>query len=183
LERTLSLVMRKPQSAVVVRFDLPTGLERIRRTFIPVARLGVPAHLTILYPFLEPIALELSVRRRLAAVAARTTAFDVEFTAVEAFPDAFYLAPSPAEPFQQLTAGVVEAFPGNPPYGDPSMALEDLIPHLTLAMRDGSPDRDVQLVAEALLPVRGTVRRLTIIEEGAGGRWQTRWRIRLGLRP
>lgn len=171
--------MRKPQSAVIVRFPLRASLERIRRTFVPVARLGVPAHLTILYPFLSPELLEEAVRTRLAAVAACTRAFAVEFTAVETFPDAVYLPPSPVDPFNQLTAGLMEAFPGLTPYGDPSLSPDDLIPHLTIAMRDRAPGQAVQTIATSLLPIRGTVRSLTVIVEGAGGRWETRWRIPL----
>jgi 2'-5' RNA ligase len=169
--------MRKPQSAIIVRIDLPTLLERIRRRYVPVARLGVPPHVTILYPFLEPAALNDSVRRRLVAIAARTTAFDVEFTTVETFPDAIYLAPAPAEPFQQLTTDIIAGFPTVVPYGDPSLTAGELIPHLTIAMHE--PSWAIQHIATTRLPMRATVRRLTVITEGAGGRWETRWRIPL----
>jgi 2'-5' RNA ligase len=171
--------MRKRQSAIIVQLPLPSSLERIRRTCVPVAMLGVPAHVTILYPFLAPDAFDEPVRRRLTAVAGRSPAFEVEFTAVGRFPDAIYLQPSPVEPFQQLTAGVVEAFPDLAPYGDPSLALEDLVPHLTIAMRNRAHGEAVETIATSLLPVRRTVRSLTVIVEGGGGRWEPRWRIRL----
>lgn len=172
--------MRKAQSAVIVRIDLRASLERIRRTYVPVARLGVPAHVTILYPFVDPVELDAGVRRRLAHAAARTVGFDVSFNTVESFPDALYLAPTPVERFQVLSAEVLAAFPDLQPYGDPSLSASDLIPHLTIASRERG--WAVRHIVGTMLPVRATVRWLTVIEEGPGGRWRTRWRVPLSKR-
>ena len=42
------------QSAVIVRVRLPGGLERLRRDGVGDADVGVPAHMTMLYPFVAP---------------------------------------------------------------------------------------------------------------------------------
>lgn len=174
--------MREPRSAIIVRVRLSGGLERLRRTFVPQSRLGVPAHVTIFYPFLPATSLDEVVRRKLTAAVSATRPFTVEFRRVATFPDAVYLAPDPEAPFVALSRAVDEAFPGLPPYGDPSLAVEDLIPHLTVATGTPAELRACEVIAGSLLPVRATVRQLTVIAEGAGGRWETRWRIRLGGR-
>lgn len=46
--------MSEPSSAIVVRIGLPPPLERVRRRLDHAAALGVPAHVTILYPWLPP---------------------------------------------------------------------------------------------------------------------------------
>ena len=44
-------VVRAAQSAIVVRVPVPPAVERLRRRWDRAARMGVPAHVTILYPF------------------------------------------------------------------------------------------------------------------------------------
>ena len=63
-------------SAVIVRTALPAGLERLRRRCVADAADGVPAHLTLLYPFVDPESLTAGARRALAHVAHRHDAFE-----------------------------------------------------------------------------------------------------------
>ena len=54
-QRTLSAMTSDgAESAVVVRLPIPSALERIRRRLDPVAGVGIPAHVTILYPIRGP---------------------------------------------------------------------------------------------------------------------------------
>lgn len=126
--------MLKARSALIVTLPIPRGLETIRCDNVPVASLGVPSHVTILSPSLPAGELQPSVRRRLVEIAAGHPAFDVTFARVERFPGALYLAPQPNEPFRELSVAVVRAFPGYPPYGEPTYRPEDGVPHLTFAM-------------------------------------------------
>ena len=79
-------------SAVIVRARLPAGLERLRRRSVADAAEGVPAHLTLLYPFVEPRLLDASVRRTIAAVAARHAPFHYRLDRAARWPDTVYVA-------------------------------------------------------------------------------------------
>jgi 2'-5' RNA ligase len=172
--------MLKPRSAVIVALPIPPAIEAIRRAHVPVAELGVPPHVTILSPFVPADNLQPPVRRRLQTIAANTRAFEVTFSEVEHFPDALYLAPSPDEPFRRLSVEVVKAFPGFPPYGNPSYRPEEGLPHLTIAMANGASFVDLGETAALHLPFRCTARFLTVVSERPDGRWQVRWRVPLG---
>jgi 2'-5' RNA ligase len=172
-------VSPEPRSAVIVTVAIPSRIEAIRRRHVPVALLGVPPHVTILSPFVAAGTLDRDVRRRLAAAISDTPAFDVRFGAVERFDDALYLAPVPEAPFRDLIRVVSRAFPGYPPYSDASYQPEDVIPHLTIAIGDGTGFDGYAREAARALPLERRVRAVTVLAEDAEGRWRTRWRLRL----
>ena len=105
------MALSEPTSAIIVRVPVPARIARLRRQWDRSAAIGVPPHVTILFPFLPPDRLEASVRHQLADIAAAHDAFDVRFTAVGRFPGLLYLAPEVAEPFVALTEAYVEHFP------------------------------------------------------------------------
>jgi 2'-5' RNA ligase len=170
----------EPESAIVVRIGVPRPLERLRRGWDHAARLGVPAHVTIIYPFLPATALTPPIRRQLAVIAAAHPPFDVEFAAVGRFPGVVYADPSPAAPFLALTDAVVERFPDHLPYGG---AFAEVIPHLTVVEGAEAALDAVAHDLAASLPFRHRVEALEVIVEGGDGRWRRRWRIGLGVRP
>ena len=129
-QRTLPVVLSTvATSAVVVRVPLPRALARLRARWDWAASVGVPPHVTIVFPFLPVDELTPDVRRTLVAIAAGHRPFDVRFARVERFPTVVYLAPEPSAPFTRLTEAVVDRFPDFPPYGG---AFEEVIPHLTI---------------------------------------------------
>ena len=166
-------------SAVVVRARLPRGLERLRRDRVGNAAVGVPAHLTLLHPFIEPEGLVPSVRRRLRKVAANHPAFDYTQARLAEWPDAIYVAVEPAAPFVRLQRDLQAEFPDWPIYG--ADAAFEFVPHITVADRDG---RHVPRVREALawraLPRPARARAVDVIATQADGRWRLVWRIPLG---
>ncbi|NUP83938.1 MAG: 2'-5' RNA ligase family protein, partial [Nonomuraea sp.] len=113
--------------AVVPEAEPVVGVWRER--YDPSAAEGVPAHVTVLYPFLP---FELVDTSALAELFAAWASFDVEFRGFGHFPGVLYLAPEPAEPFRELTTAVAERWPEAPPYGG---AFPDVVPHLTVADR------------------------------------------------
>jgi len=116
------------------------------------ARWGVPAHVTVLYPFVPPDAITDDVLDAVRETVARTPRFDVTFTHVGWFGDRVaWLAPRPAEPFRELTAALWARFPDRPPYGG---AHEEVVPHLTLG--HDAPEAALRRAADAVaaqLPV------------------------------
>ena len=167
-------------SAVVVRVPLPPALARLRARWDWAASVGVPPHVTIVFPFLPADRLTPDVRRTLVAVAARQRPFDVRFARVERFPTVVYLAPQPSAPFTRLTEAVIDRFPDFPPYGG---AFEEVIPHLTITESGDAPFDDIAVLAQAELPFSHRVTRLEVLAEGTEGRWHGLWRIPLGVRP
>ena len=167
-----------PASAVIVRTRLPDGLERRRRRFATDADRGVPAHLTLLYPFVEPAMLDTPVRRRIAAVAAHHDPFDYRLLCPARWPDVLYVAVEPVERFVALQADLASAFPDHPVYGEPAGFV--YIPHVTVA--EGPPIEDPTIAAGAAWSALPRPARATAIEIIAtdGGRWRLVWRVRLG---
>ena len=73
------------RTAIVVPIELPAALEAIRRDHVDNARLGVPAHVTVLFPFVPAGSIARADIERAGAAIASTVAFDVEFRTVTSF--------------------------------------------------------------------------------------------------
>lgn len=173
------MVTPEPASAIVARVPVPPALEHLRRRWDLAAGTGVPAHVTILFPFLSADALLPALRRDLAAIARAHQPFDVRFERVDGFPGVVYVRPEPATPFLRLTEAFVARFPEFPPYGG---AFDEVIPHLTVAESKGAPLDEIAAAARRALPFRHRVAALEVLVEGGEGRWRTRWRLPLGVR-
>ena len=131
------------------------------------APLGVPAHITILFPFAPADELD---EDAVGELLAGHSAFDFQLASVEHFDDGVtYLAPVPAEPFAALTRAVAERWPAYPPYEG---TLETVIPHLTVG--------ETMLELDPPLPIACRAHDVVLIEEEEpGGRWRQRRRFPL----
>jgi hypothetical protein len=128
------------QSALIVPVPASEAVvEGWRLRLDPVARIGVPAHITLLYPFLPPADAR-AQSTSLAGLFAAAPAFDFTLTAFRRFPRTGYLAPEPVAPFVHLIETLVGRWPECPPYGG---AYAAIIPHLTVA-----DDVDPPILAE-----------------------------------
>lgn len=140
---------------------------------------AIPAHVTVLYPFMEPDAVDDAVLARLAAAVADVAAFRFTLAEVDAFPEVVFLAPAPVSPFEALIRRVCAAFPDFPPYEG---RHAHVVPHLTVAHVEPGA-RDVVLAAvRAQLPPGGIAaecRGLTVMRH-ASGRWTPWHHVPLG---
>lgn len=166
-------------TAVIVRARLPAGLEALRRRSVDDAADGIPAHLTLLYPFVDPPELGPSTRSSLLAIARAHAPFSYELAHRAAWPDTIYVAVDPVEPFVRLQSDLARAFPDYPIYGrGPDFVF---IPHVTIAEGAAVDDPTVtNAAAWSNLPVTRWAAALEVITDDADGRWRTRWRIGLG---
>jgi 2'-5' RNA ligase len=99
------------------------------------ARDGVPAHVTVLYPFLPPALLDDAVLASLGRLFAGIPAFGFSLDRVAWFGDAVvFLGPRDPAPFRALTDRTFAAFPSCPPYGGQHA---EVVPHLTIGDRGG----------------------------------------------
>jgi len=98
---------------------------------------GVPAHVTVLYPFLPPDQVDDATLAAVAEVCAATPRFRTMLARVSWFGESVvWLAPEPDEGFRGLTAALWQRFPQAPPYGG---MFDDVVPHLTIGHDAGRP--------------------------------------------
>lgn len=107
----------------------------------------IPAHITLLAPFLPEGQLDDATWETLGQFFADILPFSFELTDVCEFPNGHtYLAPEPASTFRRLTLELHKLFPEFPPYGG---AFDDIVPHLTVPRAE---DEDVATLTAALNP-------------------------------
>ena len=167
--------MEEPnQTALIVAVpEIEEAVGPFRASLDPAASWGVPAHVTVLYPFLPPARVDDEVVAALREVFAAVPRFDATFGHIEWFGDTVvWLAPQPDRSFRDLTAAVVRRFPETPPYE--GVYGDDVVPHLTIGQ---DAPRDVLGRAgdavTAQLPIRARVDAVRLI---AGSRAPDSWR-------
>jgi 2'-5' RNA ligase len=164
MPRRTALVVPVPEAEAAVG--------ALRLQYDRSAARGVPAHITVLFPFLSDEELD---ETALAATLAPHPAFDFELARVERFgEDVTYLAPVPDAPFRALTEAVWRRWPEHPPYGGEHA---DPIPHLTIAETNlALPD------VEAALPIAARAGEvLLLVETEPDGAWAVLRRYPLGV--
>ena len=149
------------------------------------ARYGVPAHFTVLYPFLPPAELTGETLASIRALMAGIAAFDFTLDRVGWFDgDVTWLGPRDPAPFRALTDAAFAAFPSCPPYGG---QFADVVPHLTIGHLGGE-DALRQAAAEVAghLPIVAQATEVLLMTgpdpdpASAPSQWRTLAAFRLG---
>jgi 2'-5' RNA ligase len=141
----------------------------------PNVKCGLPAHITVLYPFLPASRLESGVLDALAATLARCAPFDFALSRVGHFDGVHYLAPTPTAPFVALTTSVCERWPDHPPYRGIHAAI---VPHMTVAQGPCPPSFETDLAP--VLPIGSRATEVWLLTRPAGSRWTLHSRFPLG---
>lgn len=149
-------------SAIVILAPHP-----VQRVAIPLMRqygfesmMRVPAHLTVLYPFVPFEHLD-DASRALRRLFADVPPFDVTLDGFGHFPTTLFLKPANPEPIRELFRRVHTAFPDYLPYGG-AFSHDDITPHMTIGeFRSEAECAAVRLPPYA--PMTFTVRRLHLI--------------------
>jgi 2'-5' RNA ligase len=170
-----------PQSALII--DVPEAEPAVRQhreRLDASAPLGVPAHITVLFPFMPPQTIDDAARASLARVFAGAGRFRFQLDHTGWFgADVLWLGPRDPSPFRALTERVCRAFPAFPPYEG---QFDEVVPHLTIG--DGHPRSELRAAersVQACLPIEATAASVTLItKEGPGGRWRTAVSFSLG---
>ena len=106
-------------------------VDPFRRKLDPSKRQGMPAHITLLYPFAPRTRIDQSTIDVLTDVFKSSNRFDFILSGVSWFDQhVLYMSPDPADPFAGLTTAIHNRFPEYPPYEG---AFDTVIPHLTVA--------------------------------------------------
>lgn len=150
----------------------------------PSALAGMPAHITLVYPFKPYEEIDAAVEADLARLFAQGHALDIAFHHTRRFPGVLWLAPERPEPIAAIVRGLGLVFPGHLPYGG---AFPDTVPHLTVAdlSRGQASDLDAierEFLAEARrrLPLAARVETATLFYKSDGGGWHEAKRFTLG---
>ena len=135
---------------------------------------GMPAHVTVLYPFVPPTAVTDTVIQMVSTAVASVAAFRCEFARTRWFgKNVLWLAPEPAWPFQALTISVQAEFPNYLLYGG---VYGDVVPHLTVSDRPAegyAALRRVEAELEPSLPVQTQVTHTLLMAKVGSDNWRT----------
>jgi 2'-5' RNA ligase len=166
------------QTAIIVAVGAAEPIVgRWRRQSDPAAAVGVPAHVTIIYPFLPQQDLDEDVVCDVRRLVAHHPSFTVTFANCGQFPDVLFLVPDPDDPFRRLTADLFQRWPDAPPYGG---LITDPVPHLTIT-HGASPREAAEAEADvtARLPFTCLIHEAWLIGFD-GTRWARRASLPLG---
>ena len=168
-----------PESALII--DVPEAqplVDEWRAKYDSSAQHGVPAHITVLYPFMPTEVIDEQLHADLRALFAAHPAFTFRLSHVARFPDAVaWLAPDPAEPFKALIEAIASQYPDYPPYEG---IHEEVIPHLTVAEGGTELQDDVDAALTPALPIEAEATNVLMILEDETGWWSPGERYPLG---
>ena len=148
------------------------AVSRWRRTYTTDGADGMPAHVTLIYPFVDDSQLTAGDLGALRAVLSAFAPFDVCFATFGRFEGpsrVLYLEPDPVRPFADIIDAIAERFPAHPPFGG---EFDTVVPHLTVAETDDTEvfddaERDVA----RHLPIATRATEVHLMEHRGGEGW------------
>jgi 2'-5' RNA ligase len=144
----------------------------------PSADLGVPAHVTVHFPWLAAEHVDDDALGQVTALASGTPPFDVVFRRVGWFGrQVAWLDPEPRETFTRLLTDSAARWPDHPPFEG---QFDTVVPHLTLGMGP-SPDLDDAVAQIASrLPIHDVAAHIWWMTRAEHERWTIRRTFPLG---
>jgi 2'-5' RNA ligase superfamily len=142
------------------------------------ARLGVPAHVTLMGPFLSPDRISEEIVERLGELFAGAGPTSFSLTELRRVGEIAYLALEPDDGVRALTARLESAFPDAPRYG---AEFGGPLYHLTVAR--GCDDALFEALSEQLrgaLPIQAGIEEAVLVEHGTEQGADTLARFPLG---
>jgi 2'-5' RNA ligase superfamily len=151
---------------------------RWREEFDATAAEGVPAHIPVLFPFVDREELDDRVLEAVGEVLGAHGPIEFRLFEVRRFPDRnVYLAPDPEQPFRRLTEAIWRRWPDHPPYEG---HFDEIIPHLTVAIEPPEERAsEIEGALRAALPIHARVNRVELLCYESG-RWRTLAAFNLG---
>jgi 2'-5' RNA ligase len=170
-----------PETAVVVTVPAAEPVvSAFRRAHTDDGADGMPAHVTLVYPFADSLQLGSGMVAELGEELARFPSFTLGFRRLDRFggsPSVLYTVPEPGDVLIRLTDALSSRF-GFLPYGG---VHRDVVPHLTIAISDDPALLDaIEADVARSLPITGVVDTVQVWEHDPAG-----WRLlhRIALRP
>jgi len=162
-------------SLVVLVPEADELVSPFRAQYDPAAAVGVPAHITINYPFQLDQSNKRQQISKLEDVLSCFASFRFSLAEIRQFPNSIYLAPDPEDKFKELSNKVLEHFPESPPYCG---KFDEVIPHLTVAEVEYPEDiatilKKFVFASKGELPIRSEVKEVLLMDNQSGA-WETR---------
>jgi len=178
-QRLAAAAEKVAQSAILI--PVPEADELVgdwRAVHDPKAGAGVPAHITLVVPWLPPEQLKPEHFEELEDLLAGQRQFGYSLDRVCWFGErVLWLAPTPAEPFKRLTAVLATHFATPPWKGE----FAEVVPHLTVGLAGHAVGQTLAQAAEDLptkLPVGCWAREVDVMC-GDGSHWEVVHRVTL----
>lgn len=129
----MTTTVRNDETALLLRVPgAEDAVARRRQQLDSAAADGIPAHVTVLYPFVPLGDLQEEDHSLLEKLFAAQQPFTIVGTHTSWFGDqVLFMQLEDPDQVQALTAQVAAAYPGYPPYAG-EIVLENVIPHLTV---------------------------------------------------
>lgn len=161
------------ETAFIVRVpEAETCVASLRSRFDASIHLGVPAHITVLVPFMAPDRITRSVLAQIQAALRQVPSFAFSLSQVRRFPSTAYLAPEPTEPFIALTQALACRFPEFQPFRGEH---DSIVPHLTVANGNAREAEIAAAELEAVIKSNGSISSFcssVSLLENSSGRWR-----------
>ena len=166
-----------PRSALIVAVPEAEPLVHEWRLRYDNAALGIPAHVTLIFPFVPAGEIGPELIEELRELFAARPAFSFTLANVARFPEVAWLAPDPSGPFRRLTELIFSRYPDYPPYEG---LHEEVIPHLTVARGDATLQDEVDAALSPHLPIAADADQVTLLVEDESGHWAAAEHFPLG---
>ncbi len=165
------------ETALVLVFDDAEPFDEVRREFdAETVALGIPFHVTLLYPFAPRDELTDDLLATTRSFFASRPPFTFELTRIASWPQVVYAVPEPDTELRDCMVALQTLFPEWPPYEG---IHDEVIPHATLAeavdIARVCPEIDRRLRGHLPLSYRADT--ATLLEEYTPGKWRERERI------
>ncbi|WP_405787332.1 2'-5' RNA ligase family protein [Streptomyces sp. NBC_00029] len=166
------------QTGLIIRIpEAESAVRGWRERFDHSARAGIPAHVTVLYPFLDESRLDPAVHSALADVLGGHRAFTLRFERCGRFPEVSYLVPEPDTQVRQLTRAIADRWPEAPPYRG---RFTEVVPHLTIAQgQEDAALKEIEADLTGRLPFTARVSSVELMVHD-GTEWRERASFALG---
>jgi len=170
-----------PRSGLIIEVpEAEPAVHQHRERLDASAPLGVPAHITVLFPFMPPEMIDEAALTRLAELFAGVSRFRFVLDHTDWFgDDVLWLGPGDARHFRALTQRVFGAYSAYPPFEG---QFDDVVPHLTIG--HGHPTdalRSAENSIQRRLPIEASADGVTLMtQQTAAGQWTKTALFKLG---
>lgn len=171
---------RDGQTGVVVLVPPADAvLTAVAQQYPEAVRDGIPAHVSLLYPFLHADELDENVLRALSELLAQSGPMTVTLDEVQRQDDFVALRPNPITGLRELSAAMQRRWPDVVPYDG---RFGDVDPHVTVALHTTAERARAiaEQIVPPLLPIAAELRDVWLVAY-SGGRWTVRQKFALGL--
>ena len=149
------------------------------KTVVDKPSIGIPPHITLLFPFVPAEEIDNQVLLDLRELFAGFEPFGFTLPRCGRFAATLYLAPEPAGAFVELTRALCERWPDCEPYGG---EFDRVVPHLTVATAEDELLDAIEADVAPRLPLTARATEAVLLEEQERfwQKWGTRASFPLG---